>query len=69
MALLSCVPGSASSVRAYYSIHRFGSMVPGGRLNHISDLGVFARLIKTSGFEGPPSGKENMAEAANYVQS
>ena len=40
-------------------------MALGGRFSHISDLGAFARLAKTSGFERPPSEtKENTAAAA-----
>ena len=35
----------------------------GGRFSHISDLGVLARLVKTSGFERLPS-EENSAAAA-----
>ena len=66
---------------ACYGIQRFGSINLGGRLSHISDLGVFARLVKTSGSERPPSqkentvaprppcGKENTAEAANFIHS
>ena len=52
-----------------YSNHRFGSMeieaASATSQTKLSDLGAFARLVKTSGFERPPSEKrENTAAAA-----
>ena len=42
-------------------------MAIGGRISHISDLGGFAPLVKTSGFERPPSEKDKDNPAAAAV--